>query len=108
MALRFLTWLGVAEPMKVAYDGSILKTELEYETVQYWSVAIPSTVEKQLLLKPRDRFIVRVPGAVFWSEAFGEAGDLVFQFPAEMARTFNLRGGAKLKVELERPDAPTA
>ena len=51
-----------------------------------------------------DRFIVRVPGAVFWSECFGDAGDLAFQFPAEMARTFNLRGGAKLKVELEKQD----
>ncbi len=90
--------------MKAAYDGNILKAELEYETVQYWSVAIPASIEKDLALKPRDRFIVRVPGAVFWSECFGNPGDLVFSFPPEMARTFNLRGGAKLKVELERPD----
>lgn len=90
--------------MKVAYDGNILKTELEYETVQYWSVAIPANVEKELALKSRVRFIVRVPGAVFWSEAFGEPGDLVFSFPPEMARTFNLRGGAKIKIELDRPD----
>jgi hypothetical protein len=94
--------------MKAAYDGAILKADIEYETVQYWSVAIPPGVEKDLALKPRDRFIVRVPGAVFWSECFGSAGDLCFQFPAEMARTFNLRGGAKLKVELEKPDAPPA
>jgi len=60
------------------------------------------------MIKPRDRFIVRVPGAVFWSEAFGNAGDLVFSFPPEMARTFNLRGGAKIKVELEKPEPKAA
>lgn len=91
--------------MKAAYDGIALKLDVDYETVQYWSVAIPANVEKDLGLRPRDRFIVRVPGAVFWSECFGKAGDLVFQFPAEMARTFNLRGGAKIKVELEKPEA---
>lgn len=90
--------------MKAAFDGIVLKAELEYETVQYWSVTIPANVEKDLALKPRDRFIVRVPGAVFWSECFGDPGDLALQFPAEMARTFNLRGGAKIKFELERPD----
>jgi hypothetical protein len=94
--------------MKTAYDGNIQKLDVEYETVQYWSVVIPPNVEKELALKPRDRFIVRVPGAVFWSEAFGTAGDLVFSFPPEMARTFNLRGGAKIKVELEKPDPPAA
>lgn len=90
--------------MKATFDGAVLKLDIDYETVQYWSVAIPPTVEKELGLKPRDRFIVRVPGAVFWSECFGSPGDLVFQFPAEMARTFNLRGGAKIKVELEQPE----
>ena len=74
--------------MKVAFDGVVLKAELEYETVQYWSVTIPAHVAKELALKPRDRFVVRVPGAVFWSECFGDAGDLAFQFPPEMARTF--------------------
>ena len=90
--------------MKAAFDGIVLKAELEYETVQYWSVAIPANVAKDLALKPRDRFIVRVPGAVFWSECFGDPNDLALQFPAEMARTFNLRGGAKVKIELEKPD----
>jgi hypothetical protein len=91
--------------VKVAFDGVVLKLDVDYETVQYWSVAIPAAAERDLVLKPRDRFIVRVPGAVFWSECFGTPGDLVFQFPAEMARTFNLRGGAKVKVELEKPEA---
>lgn len=93
--------------MKAAFEGPVLKLDVEYETVQYWSVSIPPSAEKELGLKPRDRFIVRVPGAVFWSECFGAQGDLVFQFPAEMARTFNLRGGAKIKVELEKPEAKT-
>lgn len=91
--------------MKAAFDGVVLKAELEYETVQYWSVAIPANVAKDLALKPRDRFIVRLAGAVFWSECFGQASDLAFSFPPEMARTFNLRGGAKVKFELERPEA---
>ena len=90
--------------MKAAFDGVVLKLDVDYETVQYWSVTIPPTVEQQLALKPRDKFIVRMPGAVFWSECFGRPGDLAIQFPAEMARTFNLRGGAKVKLELEKPD----
>jgi antitoxin component of MazEF toxin-antitoxin module len=90
--------------MKAAFDGTILKVDVDYETVQYWSVAIPPAVEKELQLKPRDRFIVRIPGAVFWADGFGKPGDLAFSFPPEMARTLNLRSGAKIKVELERPD----
>jgi len=92
--------------MKVAFDGVVLKLDVDYETVQYWSVAIPPTAEKELGLKPRDRFTVRIPGAVFSADAFGSPGDLVFSFPPEMARTLNLRGGAKLKIEIEKPDAP--
>jgi hypothetical protein len=90
--------------MKTAFEGTVLKRDVDYETVQYWSMTIPPSAEKELLLKPRDRFIVRIPGAVFWSDCFGKPGDLAIQFPAEMARTLNLRSGAKLKVELERPD----
>jgi len=93
--------------MKATFDAVVLKLELEYETVQYWSVAIPATIEKELALKPRDKFIIRFPGAVFWSECFGKPGDLCIQFPAEMARTFNLRGGAKVKLELDKPDLTT-
>ena len=91
--------------MKAAFDGVVLRLDVNYETVQYWSMTIPAEVERQLQLKPRDRFLVRIPGAVFWSDCFGKPGDLAIQFPAEVARTLNLRSGAKLKVELERPDA---
>jgi hypothetical protein len=91
--------------MKATFDGAVLKLDVDYETVQYWSVTIPANIEKELALKPRDRFIIRLPGAVFWSECFGAPGDLAIQFPAEMARTLNLRGGAKVKLELEKPDA---
>jgi hypothetical protein len=94
--------------MKSAYDGTVLKIDVDYETVQYWSVTIPANVEKELAMRPRDRFIVRIPGAVFWAEAFGNPGDLAFAFPPEMARTLNLRGGAKLKVELEKPEPKAA
>jgi len=90
--------------MKAAFDGVVLKVDVNYETVQYWSMTIPPDVERQLQLKPRDRFIMRIPGAVFWAEGFGKPGDLAIQFPAEVARTLNLRSGAKLKVELEKPD----
>lgn len=90
--------------MKASYDGVVLKADVSYETVQYWSVTIPPNVERELGLKPRDRFLVRIPGAFFRAECFGSPGDLAFQFPPEMARTLNLRGGAKLKIELEKPD----
>ncbi len=91
--------------MKASFDGQVMRKDFNYSTVQFMSVDIPADVEKALGIKPKDRLLVHMPGALFHVDTFGPPGKLAFTFPPEIGRTLNLRNKHKIKFEVELPDA---
>lgn len=90
--------------MKASFEGLVMQKDFVYETAPYMSVDIPADIEKQLAIKPKDRLLVRMPGAVFHTDTFGPVGNLAFTFPPEIGRTLGLRNKHKVKFELETPE----
>ncbi|HEX9709994.1 MAG TPA: hypothetical protein VGB42_08540 [Candidatus Thermoplasmatota archaeon] len=95
--------------MKASFDGIVMQKDFVYETIPFMSVDIPEDVERQLGIKPKDRLLVRMPGAHFHTDTFGPPGNLAFTFPPEIGRTLSLRNKHKVKFEVEplqRPEKP--
>ncbi len=87
--------------MKATFEGQVMQQDFNYSTVQFMSVDIPDDVEKELGIKPKDRLLVRMPGAVFHVATFGSPGNIAFSFPPEIGRTLSLRNKQKVKFEVE-------
>jgi hypothetical protein len=92
--------------MKATFEGQVMQKEFVYETVTIMSVDIPEDVERELGIQPKERLLVRMPGAVFHTDTFGSAGALSFTFPPEIGRTLSLRNKHKIKFEVERAAPP--
>lgn len=87
--------------MAATFEGLVMQQDFNYSTVQFMSVDIPGDVEQQLGIKPKDRLLVRMPGAVFHVDTFGPPGNLAFSFPPEIGRTLSLRNKQKITFEVE-------